>query len=46
MELYVCADANFSAEDTPYNEYVIKKWNNAVKDNDIVLVLGKFVENF
>lgn len=45
-ELYVCADANFSAEDIPYNEYVIKKWNNVVKDNDIVLVLGKFVENF
>ena len=45
MELYICGDAKFNHEDYLYNEYVIKKWNSFIKDEDIVLILGDFADS-
>lgn len=45
MELYICADAKFNHEDYLYNEYVIKKWNSFIKDEDTVLILGDFADS-
>ena len=44
-ELYICADAKFNHQDYLYNEYVIKKWNSFIKDEDTVLILGDFADN-